>query len=423
MKHFFLALLLLMAISASAGESPAEVRTDAFNLLETLQDSDCVHTRFEEFTSFTTTVDAAEKLHLRGENAAAEQLFSLAVLKGKLLREGDESLSPVATIDRQPASPVFEPISSLPPVKPAQPPRPADTATPPGASVPAEKTPPEKVISRRIVGGEGVYSVRRNDNLRLVAARLGVRLKDLARMNQLETDALLITGQKLKYNNRRIVPKSINNGILVNIPDRSLYLFRNGRVSSSYPVALGIAKKKENTAWRTPVGKFRIVDKKENPTWRIPLSIQKEMEENGEEVLEFIPPGPKNPLGKYALRTDLSGILIHSTTRPASINSFSSHGCIRMMPEHMERLFKSVSLPMEGEIIYQPVKVEVTGKGRVFLEVNRDSYEMIEDLSAEVRKTINRHRADSRVSWQRVNRVTNEKSGIAEDVTLPVMPD
>jgi len=423
MKHLIVSLLLLMAINAHGGEPATEVRTAVFSLLETLQVSDCVHTRFEEFTSFTTTVNEAEKLHLRGETAAAEQLYSLAILKGKLLLAAENSVPPVAALDKQPAGPVFEPLSSLPPVKPLQSVQSGDTATLPGDSVPAEKTPAEKIISRRIVGGEGIYSVRKNDNLRLVAARLGVRLKDLARMNQLKTDAILLQGQKLKYNNRRIVPKSINNGILVNIPDRSLYLFRNGRVSSSYPVALGIAKKKESTAWRTPVGKFRIVDKKENPTWRIPLSIQKEMEENGEEVLELVPPGPKNPLGKYAMRTDLSGILIHSTTRPASINSFSSHGCIRVMPEHMEQLFKSVSVPMQGEIIYQPVKVEVTGKGRVFLEVNRDSYEMFEDLAAEVRKAISRHRAESRVSWQRVNKVINEKSGIAVDVTLPAMPD
>ena len=242
-------------------------------------------------------------------------------------------------------------------------------------------------------------------------------------MNQLKTDELLFPGQRLKYNNRRIVPKSISNGIVVNIPDRNLYLFRNGRVSANYPVALGISKKKESTIWRTPVGKFQIVDKKENPTWRIPLSIQKEMEENGEDVLEFVPPGPKNPLGKYAMRTTLSGILIHSTTRPASINSFSSHGCIRVMPEHMERLFKSISVPTEGEIIYKPVKVEVTRDGRVFLEVNNDSYEQIEDMAAEVRTAISRKRAESLVSWQMVARVTKEKTGIAEDVTLAAMPD
>jgi len=419
MKSLILTIVLFMVANAMAGEPTAEVRREAFSLLNSLQASDYAHTRPEEFNSFTTTVDEAENLHLRGEDAAADQLFDLAILKGKLLLASGEAVS----TEKQPPVPVFNRMSSgATHPGSAEPPQPVTSPLAADSSDPAGET-PERIVSRRILGGEGIYSVRKHDNLRLIAARLGVRLKDLARMNHLKTDALLIPGQKLKYNNRQIVPKALDNGILVNIPDRRLYLFRNGRVSSSYPVALGISKKKESTAWRTPVGKFRIVDKKENPTWRIPVSIQKEMEENGEEVLEFVPPGPKNPLGKYALRTDLSGILIHSTTKPASIYSFSSHGCIRVMPEHMERLFSSVTVPMQGEIIYQPVKVEVTGNGRVFLEVNRDSYEMIEDLAGEVRKAIKRHHADSRVSWQRVKKVTNEKSGIAEDVTLSAMPD
>jgi lipoprotein-anchoring transpeptidase ErfK/SrfK len=328
-----------------------------------------------------------------------------------------------ATIDVGTSSAVFSSISSSATVEPAQPPLPIEDSPLTADETVAEEPFTEQKISERIVGGRGLYTVRKGDSLRLVASRLGVRLSNLAGMNHLKTDALLMPGQRLKYNNRRIVPKSIKNGIIVNIPDRSLYLFRNNRLSAHYPVALGMAKKKESTAWQTPVGRFRIVDKKENPTWKIPLSIQKEMEENGEEVLESVPPGPKNPLGKYALRTDLAGILIHSTTRPASINSYSSHGCIRVMPEDMAQLFKSIVVPTQGEIIYQPVKIEVTKNGRVFLEVNRDSYEKIEDISVEVRKSIKRHRAGSMISWQKVSKVINEKSGIAEEVTLEAMPD
>lgn len=418
MKRLVFALLLLVTASALAEEPSADVRTDAFNLLWALQASNYSTTAPEEFKSFATTVDEAEKLQLRGENAAADQLFSLAVLKGQLLLKGHDGIPPVAEIDSQPSGSVFSSMSSAAPEKPFEPAQAAETAT-----APIEEFYPETVISQRIVGGEGIYKVRKNDSLRLVASRLGVRLKDLARMNRLRTDAMLFPGQRLKYNNRRIVPKTISNGIVVNIPDRNLYLFRNGRVSANYPVALGISKKKESTIWRTPVGKFQIVDKKENPAWRIPLSIQKEMEENGEEVLTFMPPGPKNPLGKYALRTTLAGILIHSTTKPASINSYSSHGCIRVMPEHMEQLFNSISVPTSGEIIYKPVKVEVTNDGRVFLEVNNDTYEQIEDMATEVRKAIVRKRAESMVSWQMVTRVTNEKTGIAVDVTQPSIKD
>lgn len=419
MKRFIFLLILLTAANAFAGEPKPAVRSEAFSFLKKLQNSAAVTYSPEEYSSFTATLNEAEQLYNNSAAADAELLFSLAILKGKLLLTN----SPVINVE--PSSAVFTPTSSSVPVKvkPAQPPQ-ADLASmPPTASAINEEPYTERRISGRIVGGKGIYTVRKGDSLSLIASRLGVRLSNLTRLNHLKTDAVLFPGQRLKYNNRRIVPKSIKNGIIVNIPDRSLYLFRNSKLSARYPVALGMAKKKESTAWQTPVGKFQIVDKKKNPTWKIPLSIQKEMEENGEEVLESIPPGPKNPLGKYSLRTDLAGILIHSTTRPASINSFSSHGCIRVMPENMAQLFKSVVVPTQGEIIYQPVKVAVTGEGRVFLEVNSDSYGKIADMAAEVRKAINRQRAGSMVSWQLVNRMTNEKSGIAEEVTLSAMPD
>lgn len=403
-----------------AEELPTGVRADAYKVWNDLQSSISLKTSLEEYGSFTATIAAAEDLYKKGELAAADQLFSLAILKGKLLLETTDAAP--GQSDTKPAPPAFRPVSTA--TRAPQPQSLQSAPTPPPSEETNSDEPyQEPRLSVRIVGGKGLYTVRRGDNLRLIASRLGVRLRDLARMNRLKTDSRLMAGQKLKYNNRRIVPKSIRNGIVVNIPDRSLYLFRNGRVSANYPVALGISKKKESTIWRTPVGRFRIVDKQENPTWKIPPSIQKEMEENGEEVLESIPPGPKNPLGKYAMRTSLAGILIHSTTRPTSINSYSSHGCIRVMPEHMELLFKSVSVPMPGEIIYQPVKVEVTQDGRVFLEVNNDSYEKITDMSAEVRKAIIRHHAENMVSWQQVDRVAKEKSGIAEEVTLAGMPD
>lgn len=423
MKRIISLIILFIAVNAFAEDPSAAVRTDAFNLLKTLQISDVVKNSSEEYTSFTATLNEAEKLHSNGEDRDADQLFSLAVLKGKLLLKSSGIPRYPEPVVSKLSLPVFTLTSSAAPLNPAQ--IPLVNTTPVAISIPVatEELYSEKKISTRIIGGKGIYTVRKNDTLRLIASKLGVHLRDLTKMNHLKTDSLLIPGQKLKYNNRRIVPKSIKDGIVVNIPDRNLYLFSNGRLSANYPVAVGMAKKKESTAWRTPVGRFQIVSKKKNPTWKIPLSIQKEMEENGEEALESVPPGPKNPLGKYALKTDLSGIVIHSTTRPTSINSYSSHGCIRVMPENMERLFKSVAVPMQGEIIYQPVKVEVTGNGRVFLEVNRDSYEMFEDLAAEVRKAIKRHHADSKVSWQMVTRVTAEKSGIAEDVTLAVMPD
>jgi len=426
MKLIILLLLLVAATTADSLASAAPPpRYDAFELLKSLRDSK-VRTSFpDEYNSFVSVIENAEISYNRGEVAEADQLFSLAILKGRLLLSYKVEQKQTPAPSGQPAAqPVFTSLSSAGQVIPDGP---SLRNEPVPLPLQAEKTSgddfTETKLSDRIIGGNGIYIVRKSETLRLVASKLGVRLGDLARMNRLKADASLVTHQKLRYNNRRIVPKAIRNGIVVNIPDRSLYLFRNGRVCARYPVALGIPKKKERTIWRTPLGKFRIIDKKENPTWRIPPSIQKEMEENGEEVLETVPPGPKNPLGKYAMRTTLSGILIHSTTRPASINSYSSHGCIRVMPEHMEKLFREVSVPMSGEIIYEPVKVDVTEEGKVFLEVNNDSYEYVADMPAEVSRLLKKHGATGKVSWQKVNKAIKEKTGIALDVTLNEMPE
>lgn len=422
MRSILTMLALTLAATATAAAAPPP-GSEAATILHQVLESPAARSYPEEFASFVTTIATAEEVLLAGDRSTADRLYTLAVVKGGILLERTRETAPL------PATPpplLFRPLSSAG-QNPLPLPLPAPQLEPTPVSPPeeplAEEAEDYRPLSARIVGNKGVYVVKRRESLRLVASRLGVSLRNLARMNQLKTGATVEAGQRLHYNNRRIAPKKLRNGIIINIPDRNLYLFRNGMVIANYPVALGLAKRKNNKLWQTPTGRFRIIEKAENPIWRIPLSIQKEMEEKGEEVLEKVPPGPKNPLGKYAMRTTLGGILIHSTTSPTSINSYSSHGCIRVMPEHMERLFKAVTIPMDGEIIYQPVKVEVTTEGKVFLEVNSDFYETKIDLAAEADRLLKKLRAESMVSWEKVDRVVKEKSGIAEDVTLETTPD
>ena len=45
-----------------------------------------------------------------------------------------------------------------------------------------------------------------------------------------------------------------------------------------------------------------------------------------------VPPGPKNPLGKFYMGTTASGVGIHATNRPWTVGYYVSHGCIRMLP-------------------------------------------------------------------------------------------
>ena len=75
------------------------------------------------------------------------------------------------------------------------------------------------------------------------------------------------------------------------------------------------------------------------------------MKLNKKTVLTEVPPGDDNPLGKYALMTSLSGIMIHSTTRPASIYNFASHGCIRLRNADMVTLFDHAAVGTPVEIV------------------------------------------------------------------------
>ncbi len=270
---------------------------------------------------------------------------------------------------------------------------------------------PCSVHADMLIGGDTAYTIQQGDSLILIGSRLGVNWQRIVRDNELDLQKPLKLGRVLKVNTRRIVPKSIESGIIVNIPDRMLYHFKEGKLVSSFPVGLG------KPDWETPIGAFTILGRQRNPTWHVPLSIREEMAAKGEPIETAVPPGPENPLGRYALRTSISGVLLHETIWPTSVYQFRSHACIRIMAEHMEQFFQAVRVGTLGEITYQPVKVALTPEGRVFLEVHRDIYKRSAPLDAEVRKLLNGRGLSGSVNWKKVEKVLEEKPHFAEDVT------
>ena len=269
-----------------------------------------------------------------------------------------------------------------------------------------------------IIGGDTIYTIKRGDTLELVGARTGVYWWKIAKDNNLDTKKRLQPGQELKVNTRKIVPATVDNGIIINIPDRTLYSFKDNRLVRSFSVGMGLPTSKTSRSWKTPIGKFKVIEKKKDPTWYVPPSIQEEMELEGKEIITSVPPGPDNPLGRYAVKTTIPGILIHETIKPASVNQYRSHGCIRVLPENMEKFFEEVEPNALGELLYMPVKAAVTGEGRVFLEVHRDFYRRIKDMREEVKSQLEKIGVANKVDWQKVEKVLKERSGIPEDVTL-----
>ncbi|MBI5639339.1 MAG: L,D-transpeptidase family protein [Nitrospirae bacterium] len=269
-----------------------------------------------------------------------------------------------------------------------------------------------------IIGGETVYTVNKGETIELVGARTGVNWWKITKDNNIDSKKRIKSGQQLKVNTRKIVPFAVESGIIINIPERTLYYFKNNQLIRSFPVGMGQLTSKTKVSWKTPIGKFKVIAKEKNPTWYVPPSIQEEMEIEGKEVITSMPPGPDNPLGRYALKTSMQGIMIHETIKPTSVNRYRSHGCIRVLPENMEKFFEEVELNVSGELIYMPVKAAVSDKGRVFLEVHKDFYSRLRNLKEEAKSQLEKAGALDRVDWKKAEKMLEERSGIAEDVTL-----
>lgn len=232
----------------------------------------------------------------------------------------------------------------------------------------------------------------------------------LARSNGLPPRARLTAGQTLRVENRHIVPTAIGEGILINVPQRLLFFFRDGELVSWYPVGLG------RRDWQTETGRFEVATKKHKPTWHVPLSIQKEMRRLGQAVRTEVPPGPRNPLGEYWMGLSGSSCGIHGTNAPASVYGFHSHGCIRLHPDDAVDLFSRVSIRTPVWIAYEPVLLARAENGAVFLEVNSDIYGRARNPQATVGALAASEGVLDMLDQPRVAEVVASKEGLARRV-------
>jgi L,D-transpeptidase ErfK/SrfK len=269
----------------------------------------------------------------------------------------------------------------------------------------------QSALQMQIVGGESPYVVRQGDSLTALSARMGVDVRVLAADNGLPPTSALHLAQELRVNNLHIVRRSLADGIVINIPQRMLFYFREGQMIRHFPVGLG------RPDWRTPIGDFTITVKEENPTWDVPQSIQEEMRREGKPVLTCVPPGPDNPLGKHWLGLSIAGIGIHGTIAPASIYRFQTHGCIRAHPEDIAGLFPLVSRGTRGTLLYKPLLVAKIGD-KLYLEVHRDIYRREPDLRESFAQAIRDADLGSLVDRFLAEDIIRKQEGIARDISI-----
>lgn len=313
-------------------------------------------------------------------------------------------------------------LVAVAPAVPAPAPVAADTvATDMAEGVPAASPvlPAGGQLGVALSGGPGEYVVRPGDNLTIIAARLGVPLQTLWNDNALDQRAFIRDGQRLRFDNPHIAPPTpIPEGtsVVINIPQRMLFLYADGQVKGGYPVAVG------RPDWPTPEIDTTIQTRERDKTWIVPLSIQAEMRENGQPVLTRVPPGPDNPLGSFWLGLAWPGYGIHGTNAPASIYAVRTHGCVRMQAEHIEAMYAGVSRGTPVRILYAPVLLHVPGDGPIWLEAHPDAYARGLDYMQVLTALAAVAGVTERIDWNMAASVLSEMAGNAANVAATATP-
>jgi len=239
-----------------------------------------------------------------------------------------------------------------------------------GATAASAAQYPLKDADALMFGDVETITAHGEDTLPDLARRYGLGYEEILRANPGVDTWLPGEGTTIVIPGQRLLPPSVREGIVVNLPEHRLYYFPKPKKGETpqvitYPVSIG------KMDWNTPLGKTRVVDKRKNPTWTPPESVRKEHEERGDPLPPVVKSGPDNPLGLYAMRLGITpgAYLIHGTNNPIAVGMAITHGCIRMYPEDIEALFPLVPVNTPVWLLNEPVKVARVG-GQVWLEVH-----------------------------------------------------
>ncbi len=147
-------------------------------------------------------------------------------------------------------------------------------------------------------------------------------------------------------------------------------------------------------------------------------------------MTRVVPAGPNNPLGRFAVYLGLSGYLFHGTNKPMGVGPRVSHGCVRLYPEDIKRLFKTFAIGTRVAIIDEPLKI-AWRDGRLLLEIH-PSQRQADDLEAGNRNTPEipmefEYRIldvagaqANRLDWALIKRTLRQRTGLPVTILKPI---
>ena len=270
---------------------------------------------------------------------------------------------------------------------------------------------------------------RYEDTLIQLARQYSLGYEELLRVNKGVDPWLPGAGTEILIPGQRLLPPGVREGIVVNLPEHRLFYFpkpEKGKppVVLTFPVSVG------KMDWNTPLGVTKVVRKQKDPPWYPPESVRKEHIKRGDPPLPaVVPAGPDNPLGTRSMRLDIPGgaYLIHGTNNPDAVGMAITHGCLRMYPEDIERLFDLTPVGTRVTLINEPVKISRFG-GEVWLEVHPPVDEKGQVLTVDIEvfeARLNELLGESEViiDWEMALRALREATGMPGLVGLELVPE
>jgi L,D-transpeptidase ErfK/SrfK len=277
-----------------------------------------------------------------------------------------------------------------------------------------------------VVGSLTMYKIQPGDTLLDVGRWYGLSAKEVSDANNHLDWWSPPPGKEIVLPTEHILPEAPRTGIVLNIPEMRLYYFypsptvvrHRGRLKAvsfsrqtasvvyTFPVGLG------RFDWKTPVGVWRVVAKTKDPTWVVPNDIYEEHLERDGEADHVIPGGdPDNPLGHYRLSLSLPEYALHGTDVPWGVGMNVSHGCVRLYPEDIERLYSKVRIGTPGRFVYQPIKFGWRGDA-LYVEVHDDLYAMYPGLWNHAMREVKRLGLEHQVDLSKLEKAVELRAGI-----------
>jgi L,D-transpeptidase ErfK/SrfK len=276
-----------------------------------------------------------------------------------------------------------------------------------------------------LIGSLTTYTIQPGDTLLDVGRWFGLSAKEISDANGHMDWWLPSAGREVILPTEHILPDSARTGIILDVPEMRLYYyypspaytrhrrgkltataFHGTRVVYTFPVGLG------RFDWKTPLGPWRVTAKVKDPTWVLPEDIYQEHLERDGEADRVVPGGtPDNPLGHYKLDLSIPEYGLHGTNVPWGIGMTVSHGCVRLFPEDIERLYSKTPVGTPGAFVYQPVKFGWRGDA-LYAEVHDDLYGKYPGLWKLAMQEMQRRNLFGKIDLKKLEKAVELKAGI-----------